>query len=97
MDDATILTAERMEQYRWVVPAKASQTLVVQFQSTDMGNFKENVVFEVKLSCMLVAMLQRHQSCDVSPTLDVEPCLTEECSAHFTAYAHPWRMGYYCH
>ena len=47
MDDATILTAERVEQYRWVVPAKASQTLVVQFQSTDMGNFKENVVFEV--------------------------------------------------
>lgn len=66
MDDATILTAERVEQYRWVVPAKVSQTLVVQFQSTDMGNFKENVVFEVRSSCMLVAMLQRRQSCHVS-------------------------------
>lgn len=47
-----ILKAERVEQYRWVVPAKTSQTLVVQFQSPEKGNFKENFVFEVG-SCVL--------------------------------------------
>lgn len=46
-DEAAARAAERVEQYRWVIPAKGFQTLVVQFQSEDMGNFKESLVFEV--------------------------------------------------
>lgn len=48
-DAATALNAEKVEQSRWVIPAKKSQMLVVQFQSTDMGSFKENLVFEASI------------------------------------------------
>ena len=43
-----MLNGEKVEQSRWVVPANGSQMLVVQFQSEDMGTFKENLVFEVR-------------------------------------------------
>lgn len=49
VDEATVMSAERVEQSRWVIPAKKSQMLVVQFQSPDMGSFKENLVFEASL------------------------------------------------
>ena len=42
-----MMNGEKVEQSRWVVPANGSQMLVVQFQSEDMGTFKENLVFEV--------------------------------------------------
>ena len=48
-DEAAVRAADMVEQYRWVIPAKGFQTLLVQFQSEDMGNFKENLVFEVKI------------------------------------------------
>lgn len=46
-DEASIMAGDKAEQTRWVVPAKGSQLLVMQFQSEDMGGFKENLVFEV--------------------------------------------------
>lgn len=46
-DEAIILAGEKVEQTRWVVPARSTQQLIVQFQSEDMGAFKENLVFEV--------------------------------------------------
>ncbi len=46
-DEALILAGEKVEQTRWVVPARSTQQLIVQFQSEDMGAFKENLVFEV--------------------------------------------------
>lgn len=46
-DEATIMCGDKVEQSRWVVPANGSQLLVMQFQSVDMGTFRENLVFEV--------------------------------------------------
>jgi len=46
-DEALILAGEKVEQTRWVVPARSIQQLIVQFQSEVMGAFKENLVFEV--------------------------------------------------
>ncbi|KAL0040642.1 hypothetical protein WJX79_000331 [Trebouxia sp. C0005] len=46
-DEALILAGEKVEQTRWVVPARSTQQLIVQFQSEDMGVFKETLVFEV--------------------------------------------------
>ena len=46
-DEALNLSGEKVEQTRWVVPARSTQQLMVQFQSEDMGAFKENLVFEV--------------------------------------------------
>ena len=42
-----MLNGEKVDQSRWIVPANGSQMLVVQFQSEDMGTFRENLVFEV--------------------------------------------------
>ena len=41
------MAGDKVEQSRWVVPARSSHLLVMQFQSEDMGTFKENLVFEV--------------------------------------------------
>lgn len=46
-DEALILGGEKVEQTRWVIPARSTQQLIVQFQAEDMGAFKENLVFEV--------------------------------------------------
>ena len=46
-DEASIMAGEKTEQTRWVVPARSSRQLIVQFQSEDMGSFKDNLVFEV--------------------------------------------------
>lgn len=46
-DQASIINGDKVEQSRWVVPANGSQIVVVQFQSEDMGSFRENLVFEV--------------------------------------------------
>lgn len=43
------MAGDKLQQSRWVVPARSSQLLVMQFQSEDMGTFKENLVFEVCL------------------------------------------------
>lgn len=48
-DQASILNGDKVEQSRWVVPANGSQVVVVQFQSEDMGSFRENLVFEVSV------------------------------------------------
>lgn len=48
-DEATVMNGDKVEQSRWVVPANGSQLLVVQFESEDMGTFRENLVFEVGL------------------------------------------------
>lgn len=47
VDEALMLAGEKVEQTRWVVPARSTQQLIVQFQSENMGAFKENLVFEV--------------------------------------------------
>ena len=46
---------EKVEQSRWVVPARSSQLLIMQFQSDNMGAFKENLVFEVWLAPLPVS------------------------------------------
>lgn len=46
-DQDSIMNGDKVEQSRWVVPANGSQTVVVQFQSEEMGSFRENLVFEV--------------------------------------------------
>lgn len=53
-DEATIMSGDKLEQSRWVVPANGSQLLVMQFQSEDMGTFKENLVFEVCPSTLCI-------------------------------------------
>lgn len=79
--DAAVLDGDKSEQTRWVIAAKATQLLVVQFQSEDMGSFRETLSFEVDTVplCMPSRLILPHAS---QTSREYADCLNMHCPVY---------------